>query len=105
MEWFKAFKSKYSITDCQDNVEPNKFDNKLSEEIDNSNLLWDDRIKPFNILSIDNEDQQSLLQDWYTGKILKNSIELNKDYTILNKEIYDFIWNIWGCRWSNPILR
>ena len=71
------------------------------KEIDNNDLLSND-IKVFqnNVKNKQNFDRNE-----YTGRVLKDNIELNKDYTVLNKEMLDYIWDELGYICNQKIIR
>ena len=71
------------------------------KEIDNNDLLSND-IKVFQSTI---KNKQNFDWNEYTGRILKDNIELNKDYTVVNREMIDYICNELGYICNQKIIR
>ena len=70
--------------------------------IDNKDLLS----KEFTIFQ-DSADKNkwNLNKISYTGRILRDDIKLNKDFTILSDDFFKYFWDKFKCRCDNLIYR
>ena len=98
MKWFKKFKNKYSIANLAKDVNSNNFKHEVPTNIDNSDLISQEFIIFRN--STENNKQKS-----YTGKLLKEDLKLNVDYTIVGYYMFDHILKNLGYECNNTIWR
>ena len=71
--------------------------------VDNSKLISN----KLEVYHNTNEDKQNIdpKKSMYTGTVLNDSIKLNADYTIVNKEMFEYIIQVLGYKCSNTIIR
>ena len=104
MDWFKEFMIKYSIWYPFENLKQRSFNHRISTYIDNNNLLSNE----FTIFKKSNRDphnKQKFEQNNYTDKLLRDDIKMKKDYTVVNKELLNYIINNMGYECSDVICR
>ena len=98
MKWFNKFINKYSIGLSASCIRANNFRYEVPTTIDNSDLISQE----FKIFGNSTESNK---QKSYTGKLLKDGLKLNIDYTIVGYEMFKHIIYKLGYESNNIICR
>ena len=103
IHWFREFIKKYSVS-CELENANSINNNGDPKQISNSCLL-SDKFDLFQTLIQAPQNKQSFETINCTDKLLREDIEMDKDYTVVNKKTFDYIKDTLGYECSDVICR
>ena len=104
MSCFKRIYEKYLAESSTQSSGSNVFGIEVPKNIDNSCLLSND-FTLFQTLIQTPQTKQKFEQNNYTDKVLREDIEIDKDYIVVSKEMFKYLIDTLGYECSDVISR
>ena len=104
MSCFKRICEKYLAESSTKSSGSNVFGIEVPKNIDNSCLLSND-FNVYQTLIQTPQTKQKFEQNSYTNKLLREDIEIDKDYIVVSKEMFSYLIDTLGYECSDIISR